>query len=570
MSKMNFAIDYFEIVQNDKYVMILDCYVVSDGANRHNTFFSLDVINEAYPTIANKPLLALFDGYDFKEHSRNNFDKDQERLIGVVPESNHGSIVQKNGKNWQKVKVIIWKSYNPKLVSRVVFNESTKISMEIDILQSHEREDGLVEIDKYVYLGICLLGQNYMEAVPGAKVDIFKYSYDTQPINNMYFSLVENQLIEIPDNIQSIINNNFQQNPKKKLFSKPNLEYKKLVDLQIELNNQEFNTWFFAISENKKVNIEIDNSKQSSIESKNWSDLGADFYNKLEEASNAKNLINEAYLLPGNNSTNSKYLHHKLKNNVLVVDEKGIIAASSRLNQMKSSNKIDSTEYSKAYKHLMKHRKELEMDKLEKMSRKVGFAVKELMAKLKENIKGKSTAKLFSIDSEYVYAKEDNKMCKYKYAEDGTIDFATKVDMYFEDENVEGKKTSDTEKVNMAIMKENDDLKKENFALKEEKSEREKSDKKVKAEKLYATYKDYLDESEITELNKVLFSYEFSEFESKVNNKVLPKVMAKVNVNNKPNDNNNGIDYTMFGFKQSKNNDEDLDYTMKKLNEVNV
>lgn len=201
LQKMYFAINYLKVMQENQYVMILEGLIVSEGSNRNGTYFSLDAINNAFPTIANIPIICIYDGFDFKEHARNSYEEKNVQRIGVVPESNQGEIVNIDNKNWQKINLIIWKSYSSGLVETILQHNNkngfTKISMEIDILQSHKRPDGLLEIDKYVYCAICLLGEKYTEAIPGANVNVLKFTKqehneDIKKLNMMYFSLINN------------------------------------------------------------------------------------------------------------------------------------------------------------------------------------------------------------------------------------------------------------------------------------------------------------------------------------------------------------------------------------------
>ncbi len=205
-NKMYFSIDYSQIMKENKQSIIMEGFIVSEGSNLHETYFSLDAINNAFPSIANIPVICIHNGIDFKEHARTLTDEYQVQKIGMVPESNRGEIVEKNNKKWQKIDLIIWKAYADEAIRTLLQHQSrsgkTKLSMEIDILESHKRpEDGLLEIDKYVYTAICLLGENYTSAVPDANVSIIKYANipdkDIETLNKAYFSLVNSERKEV-------------------------------------------------------------------------------------------------------------------------------------------------------------------------------------------------------------------------------------------------------------------------------------------------------------------------------------------------------------------------------------
>lgn len=191
MNKINFSIDYYQVLQDDDYKMILECYVVSDGSNRHNTFFDIETIKKAYPTLANIPLICLWDGYDFKEHARDDMAFKNQKFVGLVPETNRGEILEYQNKMWQKVDVIIWKAYNPEMAQRLAYNKDTAISMEIDVLDSYERPDGLLEITDFKYCGICLLGKQYTPAIPSAHVNVVKFSEYVNDIDEFKKILIQ-------------------------------------------------------------------------------------------------------------------------------------------------------------------------------------------------------------------------------------------------------------------------------------------------------------------------------------------------------------------------------------------
>ena len=126
MNNMLFSIDYYNVLKEDDSVMILEGWIVSEGSNRNNTYFPLDAIKDAYLSVLNKPILCIFDGFDFKEHARNNVTARNIQRIGTVPESSNGEIVERDGKNWQKIDVIIWKPYNQEIINRLKTNDNVK------------------------------------------------------------------------------------------------------------------------------------------------------------------------------------------------------------------------------------------------------------------------------------------------------------------------------------------------------------------------------------------------------------------------------------------------------------
>ena len=113
------------------------------------------------------------------------------------------------------------------------------------------------------------------------------------------------------------------------------------------------------IKENFADKISIDNSKEAAT-SGEWSNPGQKLFKPITEASNAKSLLKEAYLI-GDFSDNEyeitkfKYPHHVVRDGKLIVHKDGLQSAFSRAAQqgiVKGDVKS----------HLLKHYRELGLD----------------------------------------------------------------------------------------------------------------------------------------------------------------------------------------------------------------
>ena len=176
---LSFSIDYYKVLEDDPYITLLELYVVSEGSNRHDTYFDLSSIEDAIPSLPNKPLLAIWDSSsnDVKEHARNKIDFEKQDCVGNIPESLDAQIVDYKEKKFLKCKACVWKHYNPKISELLRNNTNTKISMEIELLESYKDvNDGFMHITKFRFMGITLLGMKYLEAIPNANAKIIKYS----------------------------------------------------------------------------------------------------------------------------------------------------------------------------------------------------------------------------------------------------------------------------------------------------------------------------------------------------------------------------------------------------------
>lgn len=462
--KKFFAVDYYEIASQDDYKMILDCFVVSEGINRHGTFFRIETIENAYPTLANIPILCLWDGFDFKEHARDDESFSKLKFIGTVPETNHGKIVEKDGKLWQKVSIIIWKAYNPELAYRLATNKTTKISMEIDIIKEHEIDEDVVEIDEYIYCGICLLGVDYTEAIPGAKVDVVKFSNYKQNAKrfNMCYSLIDidQEYVEITDNLREILTKQ-GGNPEFNIYLKEGKFPKKKLNFLIDELN--------VFSKVEKVNKAYTDHKKTHLEEKD---------EKKEEVQNLdlekfKALFSEKF-------GDSMILHGCGKESVYAMDLNGKIYSFSY--------KEDKVDFSTQTEVFAKVDYVAEPEKDGNI-----YAVKEIVEKFAK--------------------KEEDKEEGKKDGEEGKEDKKDDVE---------------TAKKFAVLDAEIEILKAENEKLKKYKDDSEKSKLLAKAKSLYAEHKDYLTEDEIENFNKELFECKnFGEFEAKVSFAVLPKYKAK-------------------------------------------
>lgn len=604
--RIQIPVDYYKVLQENKYIMILEAYIMSDGSNLNNTYFDIESIKEAYPTLANIPILCLWDGWDFKEHARDDYAFSQQKFVGNVPETNHGEIIEYQGKNFQKANILIWKAYVPEVAERLSKNamsgKETKISVEIDPIEKETLPNGVINIKKFSYCGICLLGQNYKAAIPGAHLDVIKYSDDseykevTDYYNKVYFSL--NKEVNIPENvlleIKELKKNN--KNPILLTFL-DNINDKKtisnidMMSLEKYCSDEMRNTKEWCLKMKYSESISIDNSKTSAIISSSWSNPGSSLYDKLIEQPNAKSLLSEAYLIVEDNYKDSpssalKFPHHKVKGNKLVVDEAGVIAAGSRLNQMKSMGKADL--YNKSLAHINKHRKELGLDELGKMSFSEVKSLDKIMAALTDVInekKGMNTyglpnAILHALNDKYAIVNENGKMCKYKYTideqgkysiddteepdEDDKEKMSYSAQVYamlekMAQEKVEAEKKFAQDKAEMEkkfaesgvekFAKEVKDLKAENEKLKEEKAKKDNEEKSGKAKEMFSKYNKYLTDEDKEELDKMLFSTDFNTFEGRLYSKVVPKMEGLFSKKN-----DSGFDFSFVPKVQKEEN----------------
>ena len=154
--------------------------ISSANPNRNNSHFTLDSMQKAIPTFYNKPILGSFsvDEDDFRAHEGElSWDEDNDNLYydyayaeGEVPMGTIRSddIVQiihdkKDDLDWIEFTCVIWVKYNYKQVKKLLKsrNGHKKISVEVEVIDSIIREDGVEEIKEFIFDGVTILGDKY-------------------------------------------------------------------------------------------------------------------------------------------------------------------------------------------------------------------------------------------------------------------------------------------------------------------------------------------------------------------------------------------------------------------------
>ena len=144
-------------------------------------------MQDAKPTFYNKPALGAFDVAhdDFKAHEMeyrwdNELQQDYfdftngkcEVPLGVIRSEDLVEIVEHDGQTWVHFTCVLWAKYAYKQVKRLLKDTKKKISVEIEVLESHTDENKVEVIDKFVFDGFTILGSAVTEAIPNAHLTI--------------------------------------------------------------------------------------------------------------------------------------------------------------------------------------------------------------------------------------------------------------------------------------------------------------------------------------------------------------------------------------------------------------
>lgn len=173
--KVTFEVEKFSILDDysDSQFAVVELYVCHDGNNLHDLPIELEVLKDAKRTLKNKPLLAGYDGKDFKGHETPGLGY---YSVGVFPESSKMEFVEENGKTYLVAQAIMWKHYAKWAYDIFTKDNERSVSMEISVLGLEKGEDDLEHITKFVFNGVTLLGKKHFPACEGADASIIKFS----------------------------------------------------------------------------------------------------------------------------------------------------------------------------------------------------------------------------------------------------------------------------------------------------------------------------------------------------------------------------------------------------------
>jgi hypothetical protein len=129
--------------------------------------------------------------------------------LGVIRNEDLVEVVELNGQTWVHFTCVLWAKYCYRQVKRLLKDKRKKISVEVEVIESHEDENGVEIIDKFTFDGFSLLGEDVAEAIPNAHLTILdkvndafyqkqekclSFAYKGLDNNNFDFALDENDI----------------------------------------------------------------------------------------------------------------------------------------------------------------------------------------------------------------------------------------------------------------------------------------------------------------------------------------------------------------------------------------
>ena len=165
--------------------------IVHDKTNPKGTSFSKEALEDAKETLYDKPILAYIkydengEPIDFSEHDITVVSKVIdgkvkyelkyiEQPIGTFSRNFDINFEknEENGKEYLVATGTIWKRYC-KDAYELLQDSDKSISMEIDIIESEKDKDtGVLNIEKFKFLGVTMLGDEYLPGIDGANATI--------------------------------------------------------------------------------------------------------------------------------------------------------------------------------------------------------------------------------------------------------------------------------------------------------------------------------------------------------------------------------------------------------------
>lgn len=169
----------------DDDLIPVDIKVMHNGLNLNNTYFSDEVIEDAKETLKNKPILGYIkkqDGSDNIDFGGHEFEivltEDDvkivalERPLGVIPETNNYAIQEIDDKKYVVCRGYLWREYLNDAYEILKENPNKSVSMEIAVDDYGVNNDGTIDVKKYRYLGITILGDDLTPAMQGAELNV--------------------------------------------------------------------------------------------------------------------------------------------------------------------------------------------------------------------------------------------------------------------------------------------------------------------------------------------------------------------------------------------------------------
>lgn len=177
MSKIvNFEIQDAEILDEniDSQFATARLLVFSSGMNRHDMNCSEEVLRRTAPTIYEKPIIFGVDRKytDFTSHGEDTVPG------GFIVADSAEFVPLSDGRVSLQVMGKIWKKYSGTFMD--IFKKrpdsTKKISVEMELTDFEMLDEEIIEMKDFSYTAACVLGDEVIEASPGAKMEMLSFA----------------------------------------------------------------------------------------------------------------------------------------------------------------------------------------------------------------------------------------------------------------------------------------------------------------------------------------------------------------------------------------------------------
>lgn len=299
----------FKDILNKEFVE-MEIYAISDvDPNRNNSHFTYDSMKRAVEngSIKNKPIVGFFKNQDFTTHEGYaDYDIELgekywntergERILGWVRESDPVELVEEDGLHWIKFRCVLCVRYCYAQVKRLLKDRRKKVSVEITVHKSEEREDGVVDLLDWTLNGTTILGskngKEVLEGVPGAHLSILENLDDGAMMEQRkLLSFAYEQAFGADENKSD--NDSELKTEELELGFNPDRKEEEKLENEVILENAED---FAKDDIGTKGALEIDKSKDAMSE-KPWGEVDkAALRKRVIAASNFKSIADDIFL----------------------------------------------------------------------------------------------------------------------------------------------------------------------------------------------------------------------------------------------------------------------------------
>ena len=242
MDKLTFSVDRVKLIEdisNSQFARAR-VWAFASGDNLHNMPVGEESLMRAEESIYDKPLVWVYDRFEDDAGGHSKF----EVPAGFVPKHSANISYERadDGRLFFVCDVLIWKYYSGKLLEIFEKADGEKsVSVEIQILDSKDLDDGKIEIVDYVYLAITVVGEKYSSMIPLANAQIIQFSQDKLEVEKILdFKEKEEDIVKYN---KEVFAQSFSETANKKweaLFNAEEIKSEDLKELAKEIMSKEF------------------------------------------------------------------------------------------------------------------------------------------------------------------------------------------------------------------------------------------------------------------------------------------------------------------------------------------